>query len=68
MSHPQSYAADPTPKEPAYASYTGFEQAGPSHLFQQEHTVWSQPTPDHSGSSWQQAPSEQWQGGNFHNY
>ena len=38
-SHPQYYVIDPTPQEPAYASFIGFEQAGPSHLFQQEHTV-----------------------------
>ena len=65
--HPQYYATDPAPEEPAYASYAGWEQPGSTRRFQpgqQQHTAWSQPTPDHSGGSWQEAPSEQWQAGN----
>jgi hypothetical protein len=37
-------------------------------MFQLEHFVWSQSTPNHLEGSWQQAPSEQWHAGNFHNY
>lgn len=69
--HPQYYVADPEPEETAYASYAGFKQAGPSQRFQPkqaQHTAWSQSTPEHLGGTWQQAPSEEWHGGNFEQY
>ena len=38
------------------------------HTGQKQYTVWSQPTPDHSKGSWQEAPSEQWQARNPQHY
>ena len=32
--HPQYYATDPAPEEPAYASYAGWEQPGSTRRFQ----------------------------------
>jgi hypothetical protein len=61
------YGIDTAPQGLAYTAYQGFDQAGSSRGPCVPRTGWEQ-QPQQSDGSWQQAPSGQWQAGNFETY
>jgi hypothetical protein len=55
------HGEDTAPADPAFTSYAGFDQVGPSMVHLPRHDGWEQPAPYHSKTSWQQGSSAQWE-------
>jgi hypothetical protein len=51
--NPRYRGEDTAPAGPAFTSYVGFDQAGPSMVHHLGHDGWEQPAPHHSEASWQ---------------